>query len=237
MEEKNLKTLIIIPAYNEGEAIYDVVYSIKQENLQDTTILVVNDGSQDNTSCEARRGGARIIDLPINLGIGGAVQTGYLYAYYNNYDIAIQFDGDGQHKAKYLKTIVEEMEKSKSDMIIGSRFIEKSNYNPSFFRSIGIKFFSKLISSICGQNIYDTTSGYRAINKKVIKAFVDYYPKDYPEVETIAYIVKEGCKVREIPVEMNYRKKGKSSITPIKSIYYMIKVTLVTIMLPKTSCN
>ncbi|MEW8955503.1 glycosyltransferase family 2 protein [Clostridium sp.] len=232
-----MKILVIVPAYNEGKSIYNVVTSIFKEAIEGLHVLVINDGSLDNTAKEAERAGAKIINLPINLGIGGAVQTGYLYAYYNDYDIAIQFDGDGQHRAKDLNRVIEEITSENCDMVIGSRFIEESSYKPSFFRSIGISFFSSLVSKLCNEKVYDTTSGYRAINRKVIESFVHYYPKDYPEVETIAYIIKNGLKVKEIPVLMNYRTEGVSSITPIKSIYYMIKVTLALLILPNTSTN
>ncbi|WP_027634325.1 glycosyltransferase family 2 protein [Clostridium hydrogeniformans] len=232
-----MKILVIVPAYNEGKAIYNVVTSILREKIHGLNVLVVNDGSLDNTKQEAERAGAKVINLPINLGIGGAVQTGYLYAYYNNYDIAIQFDGDGQHRAADLRRIIDPIKKNKCDMVIGSRFVEISEYKPSFFRSVGIKFFSSLVSRLCNEKVYDTTSGYRAINSKVIESFVNYYPKDYPEVETIAYLIKNGFKVEEIPVVMNYRTEGVSSITPIKSIYYMIKVTLALLILPRTSIN
>ncbi|CUU49620.1 glycosyltransferase family 2 protein [Clostridium beijerinckii] len=221
--------LIIIPAYNEEKNIYNVITSIRNNNVF-ADVIVVNDGSKDNTYFEAKKAGAEVINLNENLGIGGAVQTGYIYALNKGYDVAVQIDGDGQHDPKDLENLVKQIEKGNFDMIIGSRFVEKTNYIPSTFRSMGIKYFSKLVSLLCGSNYYDTTSGYRLINKKAIELFAKYYPKDYPEVETIVYAYKNGLKVKEIGVNMKQRYEGKSSITPLKSIYYMIKVTLSTLI-------
>ncbi|OCA96614.1 glycosyltransferase family 2 protein [Clostridium beijerinckii] len=224
-----MKCLIIIPAYNEEKNIYNVITSIRNNNVF-ADVIVVNDGSKDNTYFEAKKSGAEVVNLSENLGIGGAVQTGYIYALNKGYDVAVQIDGDGQHDPRDLENLVKQMEKGNFDMIIGSRFVEKTNYIPSTFRSMGIKYFSKLVSLLCGSNYYDTTSGYRLINKKAIELFAKYYPKDYPEVETIVYAYKNGLKVKEIGVNMRQRCEGKSSITPLKSIYYMIKVTLSTLI-------
>lgn len=225
-----MKCLIIVPAYNEEKNIYNVVTSIKNNNIF-SDVIVINDGSEDNTYFEAKRAGAEVINLRENLGIGGAVQTGYIYALNKGYDVAVQIDGDGQHDPRDLDKLIEQMKENNFDMIIGSRFIEKTNYIPSIFRAIGIRYFSKLVSILCKSNYYDTTSGYRLINKKGIRLFAEYYPKDYPEVETIVYACKNGLMVKEIGVNMRQRHEGKSSITPIKSIYYMIKVTLSTLII------
>lgn len=166
-----------------------------------------------------------------NLGIRGAAQCGYMYALKNECDIAIQMDGDGQHSYKDLENLILEMIENKYDMVIGSRFIEKTDYKPSLPREIGIKYFSKLVSLLCKKNYYDTTSGYRLVNKKGIKLFVDYYPRDYPEVETIVYACKTGLKVKEVKVEMCERMGGKSSINFIDAMYYMVKVTISTILI------
>lgn len=231
-----MKTLIIIPAYNEEKNIYDVVTNVRRTNpLVD--VLVINDGSKDSTYFEAKKAGAKVIDLVQNLGIGGAVQSGYIYALNKGYDIAVQIDGDGQHDPKDLQKLINEMKENNLDMIIGSRFVEDTEYKPSFFRGLGIKYFSKLVSLLCGNNYYDTTSGYRLVNKKGIRLFANYYPKDYPEVETIVYACKKGLKVKEVMVSMKARSGGKSSITPIKSIYYMIKVTLATLTAACVSTN
>lgn len=227
-----MKKLAIVPAYNESDNIYNVVKSILLSNPS-VDVLVVDDGSSDNTYDEAIKAGAKVIKLPYNLGIGGAVQTGYLYALYNSYDIAVQIDGDGQHNPKDLNNLVEQLLKENLDMVIGSRFIDKTSFKSSTMRNIGIKYFSFVVSHLCKKGFYDTTSGYRVINKKAIKLFAEYYPKDYPEVETILYANRKGLKINEVPVNMSRRKGGKSSITPVKSIYYMIKVTLALVLQPK----
>ena len=227
-----MKILVIIPAYNEEKSISKFIMDIYNQKIKDLDILVINDASSDNTKFEAQKLGVNVVDLPINLGIGGAVQTGYIYAYNNNYDVAIQFDGDGQHMAKYLKDMIKTIINENYDMVVGSRFINNSNYKPSIYRKLGINFFSSLVSILGRKKVFDTTSGYRAVNNSVIKEFVEYYSKDYPEVETLSYIIRKGFKVKEIPVEINYRESGKSSITPLKSIYYMLKVTFATIISP-----
>lgn len=224
-----MKILVIIPAYNEEHTISSVVSQVKNCGLE-IDVLVINDGSTDCTSQKAVQAGAKVIDLPMNVGIGGAVQTGYLYALYNDYDIAVQIDGDGQHNPIYLSKLIQPIIDNKTDMTIGSRFLEETGYTPSFFRNIGIRYFSRLVSSIIHKPILDTTSGFRAINRKTIELFAKYYPSDYPEVETIVYAVSRGIRVKEIPVQMNYRQGGKSSITPFKSIYYMIKVTISVVL-------
>lgn len=226
-----MKIMTVIPAYNEEKNIFRVVKSVKTYHPE-VDVVVVNDGSSDNTYSEAKRAGAYVIDLPQNLGIGGAVQTGYLYAYRNDYDAVIQIDGDGQHNPKDLKRLIEVLEKDEADMAIGSRFVKETEYKSSIMRKIGINFFSKFVSLVCGESFYDTTSGYRAVNKRVIELFSRYYPKDYPEVETIVYAAKRGVRIREISVDMEKRQGGRSSITPIKSVYYMIKVTLSIILQP-----
>lgn len=223
-----MKTLIIVPAYNEEKSIYNVVTSIKF-NIPWADVVVINDGSKDNTYLEAKKAGAKVINLIENLGIGGAVQSGYIYALKKEYDIAVQVDGDGQHNPADLNLLLREIEKGNTDMVIGSRFVEETGYKASAFRNIGIKYFSNLVSKLCGKSYYDTTSGYRLVNKKGIELFSSYYPKDYPEVETIVYACKKGLNVKEVKVNMNERESGKSSITPIRAIYYMAKVTMSTL--------
>ena len=223
-----MKTLIIVPAYNEEKSIYNVITSIKF-NIPWADVVVINDGSKDNTYLEAKKAGVKVINLIENLGIGGAVQSGYIYALKKEYDIAVQVDGDGQHNPADLNLLLREIEKGNTDMVIGSRFVEETGYKASAFRNIGIKYFSNLVSKLCGKSYYDTTSGYRLVNKKGIELFSSYYPKDYPEVETIVYACKKGLNVKEVKVNMNERESGKSSITPIRAIYYMAKVTMSTL--------
>lgn len=218
------KVLIIIPAYNEEAAIRKTIMEIENNDFN-CDIVVINDCSQDNTVNEVMKTNAKLINLPNNLGIGGAVQTGYKYAKQNNYDIAIQLDGDGQHKACYIKDLVEEI-RNGYDMVIGSRFVGKRTYKQTKLRMLGINITSEIIEFFTNNKINDTTSGYRAINKEVINEFANNYPYDYPEPITTMRMIIKGKKVKEVEVEMRNRTTGKSSISPIKSIIYMIKVTL-----------
>jgi glycosyltransferase involved in cell wall biosynthesis len=220
-----LKVLAIIPAYNEETSVGVVVRSI-MSNIPEADVLVVNDGSGDSTSAKALEAGAAVINLPFNLGIGGAVQTGYLYARRNGYDIAVQVDGDGQHDPRYIKKIIEPLESGHADMVIGSRYVCETSYKSSFSRRTGMIFFSTLVSMLTGQRVKDTTSGFRAVNRKLIDYFSDHYPTDYPEVDVLVRLHKKNFRIAELPVEMQERKGGKSSITPVRSIYYMIKVSL-----------
>lgn len=220
-----MKVLVIVPAYNEEESIKKVVNEIKSKN-KDVDVIVVNDGSKDTTVKEAKNTEALVVDLPCNLGIGGAVQTGYLYAYNNNYDIAIQIDGDGQHDPSYIKQMVEIIQKKQADMVIGSRFIEKTGYKQTFMRKLGNNVLSFIIRILTGKKIYDTTSGYRASNREIIKRFANSYPFDYPEPDTNLQLIVSKKVIKEIPVEMRQRTTGKSFASPLKSVQYMIKVSL-----------
>lgn len=227
-----MKCLVIIPAYNEEKNILKTVNSVKSINVKEVLIdyVVINDGSKDNTKQVLEDNKINFIDLPFNLGIGGAVQTGYKYAYYNDYDFAIQFDGDGQHNALYIEPLINEL-KNGNNIAIGSRFVEDlSNFKSTKLRRVGINLLSWLIKLVTGKKIYDPTSGFRATDKKIIELFAKNYPTDYPEPDTIVTVIKKGYKVSEIPVEMNKREHGRSSINFIKSIYYMIKVCLSIII-------
>lgn len=220
-----MKVLIIIPAYNEQDSIKNVVDKI-YEQYENIDVVVVNDGSKDNTSIEAKKTKATVIDLPGNLGIGGAVQTGYLYAAKNDYDIAIQIDADGQHDSSYINQMVEIIEKGQANMVIGSRFIENTGYKQTFARMLGIRINSSIIKLLTRKKIYDTTSGFRAADKGVIESFANSYPYDYPEPCTNMEMIIKGKEIKEIPVKMYNRTTGVSSISPLKSIKYMLKVTL-----------
>lgn len=224
-----LRKLVIIPAYNESASIVNTVNDVK-ENAKDFDYVVINDHSKDNTLQICKEAGLNVIDLPLNLGIGGAVQTGYLYACQNGYDIAVQFDGDGQHDAKYLNEMAEILVKEQADMVIGSRFIEKEGFQSSFTRRLGIRYFTFLIKLLTGKKITDPTSGYRMCNRKIIELFAGNYPKDYPEPETTTWILRKKLKVLEIPVIMRAREEGVSSISFKKSFYYMFKVTMAIII-------
>ncbi|GAB1773418.1 glycosyltransferase family 2 protein [Priestia aryabhattai] len=222
------KALIIIPAFNEEDNIEDTVSNVKL--LGGIDYVVVNDGSKDNTGKILKENNFNHLDLPVNLGIGGAMQTGYKYALLNDYDYAIQLDADGQHNPKDLEKLINEIQNRDYDMVIGSRFVEKTAYKGTLTRRIGIYYFYKLIQILTGKKVTDPTSGYRIVNKKIIREFSNYYPQDYPEVEVVVDLAKRGYKITEIRVDMNSRQGGVSSITPIKSIYYMIKVTFFSLV-------
>lgn len=224
-----MKKLVIIPAFNEEGNLKKTIRDIK-ENAPDFDYVVINDCSTDDTLEICRQNKFSYLNLPVNLGIGGAVQTGYRYAYYHGYDIAVQFDGDGQHSASYLKVMCDTMQKTGCDMVIGSRFIEKEGFQSSSLRRIGIKYFTGLIKLLTGKKITDPTSGMRMINRKLLKKFTEDYPKDYPEPESVVTVLTENYKVSEIPVIMKEREEGVSSISLRKSIYYMIKVSLAVLI-------
>lgn len=224
-----MKKLVIIPAYNEEGGIVKTVTDV-MENAKDFDYVVINDCSKDNTLEICHEHNFNVVNLSVNMGIGGGVQTGYMYAYRNGYDIAVQFDGDGQHNASYLDSMSKKLVEENLDMVIGSRYIEKEGFQSSGMRRMGIKYFTGLIKLLTGKKITDPTSGMRMINRKIMKQFSEEYPKDYPEPESIVTILKEGAKVEEIPVKMNAREEGVSSISPSKSIYYMVKVSIAVLI-------
>ncbi|KQC84404.1 MULTISPECIES: glycosyltransferase family 2 protein [Clostridia] len=224
-----MKKLVIIPAFNEEGNLEKTIKDIK-DNAPDFDYVIINDCSTDKTLEMCRRHGFSYLNLPVNLGIGGAVQTGYRYAYYHGYDIAVQFDGDGQHSASHLEDMVTTLIDTESDMVIGSRFIEKEGFQSSGLRRIGIKYFTGLIKLLTGKKITDPTSGMRMVNKKLLEKFTDEYPKDYPEPESVVTILAEKYKVTEIPVVMNEREEGVSSISLKNSVYYMIKVSFAILI-------
>ena len=223
------KVLIIIPAYNEKDSLPGVIASVRRE-IPEADIIVINDGSSDTTGLIARREKVEVIDLPYNLGIGAAMQTGYQYGFTEGYDIAVQFDGDGQHPADQIRNILRPLKNGMADMIIGSRFLEETGYAPSFSRFIGIGMFARLISVIMGHKITDPTSGFRAANRAVIEFYSRHYPEDYPEVEALVLLHRAGFTMTEVAVKMERRMSGRSSITPVRGIYYMIKVTLAVLI-------
>lgn len=224
-----MKKLIIIPAYNEEKNIVNVVANIKQ-HAPDFDYVIINDCSTDSTLEVCRENNFNVINLPFNLGIGGAMQTGYMHACRNGYDIAVQIDGDGQHDPQYLKLMTGPIESGQADIVIGSRFIEKEGFQSTLARRIGIKYFSKLLRLLSGFRITDATSGFRACNKQVIKYFAASYPKDYPEPESIMVLAREKFNIAEVPVVMKERAEGTSSIRYYKKIYYMVKVTLAILI-------
>lgn len=223
-----MRVLIVIPAYNEQDTIQNVIAEIRAAGEYD--YVVVNDCSTDATGALLKHGGYNHIDLPVNLGIGGGMQTGFQYAVQNGYDIAVQIDGDGQHDPRYLKDIVEPVARSECDMCIGSRFIEREGFQTSFMRRLGINILRFLIRLCCGARITDTTSGFRAMNAAVTAHFAEHYAQDYPEPESIISAVTAGFKVKEAPVQMRERQGGVTSISPLKSAHYMIKVSIAIVL-------
>ncbi len=233
------KIILIIPAYNEEETILKTIEKIKSFNQKSKIIydyLVINDGSTDATEDILTRNGVPHITLIHNLGIGGAVQTGYKYALENYYDIAVQFDGDGQHDVKSIEFLLKPIINNTADMTIGSRFIlkEKDNFKSSLMRRCGIKLISLVIKLKTKKTILDTTSGFRAVNRNIIESFSEDYPTEYPEPISTVYALKKGYRIEEIPAKMHSREGGTSSITSWKSIYYMINVILSILIIERS---
>lgn len=226
-----MKVLLIIPAYNEEENILNTCNKIK-EFSDEIDFIVINDGSKDNTLKILKENNIKHINLINNLGIGGAVQTGYKYAYENNYDIAIQFDGDGQHDVNYIPNICEPIIEGEADMVIGTRYLDKtsSEFQSTFMRRFGSKIICSLIKLTTKTKVTDPTSGFRAVNKNIIEEFAKEYPTEYPEPESTVCMLCKGYRVKEVPVSMNERECGVSSISFWKSADYMIKVCLAIIL-------
>lgn len=225
-----LRTIAIVPAFNEEESILAAVRDLR-ENAPFVDVLVVNDGSSDGTSRLLEENNVDHIDLIRNLGIGAAVQTGYKYALKEGYDIAIQFDGDGQHSAKYIADLVEPITNGDADLVVGSRFKgDIEGFKSSPLRRLGITILSAVLKLASTNKIEDVTSGFRAADKEVISLFANYYPDDYPEPESLALVARKGLRVSEVPVSMNERVGGVSSINKMDSVYYMIKVTLAILI-------
>ena len=223
------KNLVIIPAYNEELNIENTVNDLKK-HAPEFDYVIINDCSKDNTLQVCRNNNYAVINLPINLGIGGAVQTGYRYAWKHGYDIAVQFDGDGQHDATFLTEMREALEREQADMVIGSRYIKKEGFQSSGLRRAGIKYFTHLIHLLTRHTVTDPTSGMRMANRRVIEVFANNYPGDYPEPESVVMLLRMKMKIQDYPVVMKERLAGKSSISPMKSIYYMFKVSLAILL-------
>jgi hypothetical protein len=220
------RVLVILPAYNEAETIGGVIGAIRKE-APDYGIVVIDDGSRDETAhVVTQYPGVDLVQLPYNLGIGGAMQTGYKYALRKGYDIAIQCDADGQHPVNRIRDLVAHVENGDADMVIGSRYVARTSYVPTVTRRVGKSILSRLVDAIVGSGITDTTSGFRAVNRKVITVFARCYPEDYPEAEALVMLHKYGLKAAEIPVEMQPRQGGRTSIRPPHALYYMVKVAL-----------
>ena len=230
-----MKILLVIPSYNEEKNVlnnYKRICEYNKKNNIKLDCIIINDGSIDMTEKICNDNCIPHITLIHNLGIGGAVQTGYKYAYEHDYDIAIQFDGDGQHDVNYVKNIIKPIVEGQADMVIGSRFIDNSSseFKSSKARRVGINLISFFIKLKTGKRVYDTTSGFRAVNKKIIKEFISEYPVEYPEPISTVSVIKKGYIVSEVPVSMNERENGVSSIRAWKNIYYMLNVIVSIII-------
>lgn len=219
-----MKTLIIIPCYNEQETIAELYREVCEKTPYD--VIVVNDCSTDDSRAILQQEKIPYLELPLNLGIGGAMQMGYRYALQNGYDIAVQIDGDGQHDPGQVSTLITPIEESNADLVIGSRYINKSGFQSTAMRRVGIRFFELLIYSLSNKRITDATSGFRAANRKVMQIFKRFYAVDYPEPESNMLALKCKMRVCEVPVTMRERQGGVSSIKALQPLYYMIKVSL-----------
>ncbi len=225
MKELKVRLLVIIPAFNEEASLGAVIASVRR-HAPEADIVVVNDGSSDATADVAGRAGVTVLSHLYNMGIGATMQTGYKYAGRYGYDAAVQVDGDGQHPAESIRLLVDTLVKNGADLVVGSRFLGEGDYKPSFARSTGMAIFSRVVSAVIKVKVTDTTSGFRAAGKRCIDFFSARYPDDYPEVEALVLLHKKGFSIMEVPVTMSERASGRSSITPVKSVYYMVKVLL-----------
>jgi glycosyltransferase involved in cell wall biosynthesis len=227
----DVRRLAIVPAFNEEEAIARVVEEIRAFDPQ-LEIVVVDDGSHDRTAQVARAAGARVLPLPFNLGIGGAVQTGFRYAHENDFELAVRVDGDGQHDPAQLGAVIEPVLRGEADIVVGSRYLSPGGdgYRSSVPRRVGIRILASVVSLLTGQRITDPTSGFQALNRKAIALFATDYPHDYPEVEALVLLLRHRLGLREVPIEMRPRAAGRSSIQTLSSGYYMVKVLLALLV-------
>jgi glycosyltransferase involved in cell wall biosynthesis len=220
----------IVPAWNEAAVIGTVVDEIRSVR-SDIEVVVVDDASVDDTAEIAREHGATVLRLPFNVGIGGAVQTGFRYALEQGYERAVRLDGDGQHDATQIPRILAPIEGGTADLVIGSRFVDPGgSYRPPFARRMGIRVFARLVSLLCRQRVTDTTSGFVALDRAGIELFAAEYPHDYPEVEATLVALRSGLRLAQVQVEMRERTTGTSSITFLRSLYYIVKVTLALLV-------
>lgn len=220
-----VRILMIVPAFNEGATVARVVEDLYR-SMPSCEVLVVDDGSTDDTACAAGKCGAYVVSLPYNCGIGVAMQTGYLFAADHGYDIAVQVDGDGQHDPEEVTSLIQPILDQTSDMVVGSRFLGTNGYKSSAARRLGIVWLAGFLSAVTRSRVTDPTSGFRAASREVVRVFATDYPTDYPEPEVIPLLHRMGFRIVEVPVTMHHRQAGRSSITVLRSVYYMVKVTL-----------
>jgi glycosyltransferase involved in cell wall biosynthesis len=224
------RVVAIVPAWNEAGAIGGVIDEIHAFD-PGTTVVVVDDASSDETPGVAAEHGATVLRLPFNVGIGGAVQTGFRYARDEGFDVAVRLDGDGQHDASELGKLLGPLRGADADLVIGSRFVDPGgSYRPPFARRMGIRVFARLVSLLGGQKVTDTTSGFAAMNRAGIELFALEYPHDYPEVEATLVALRSGLRLAQVQVEMRERQVGTSSITFLRSLYYIVKVMLALLV-------
>jgi glycosyltransferase involved in cell wall biosynthesis len=220
-----LRRIAIVPALNEERTLPTVIAEIYAVD-PGLEVLVIDDGSTDRTAPVARAAGAQVVTLPYNVGIGGAVQTGYQFALEQGFELAVQVDGDGQHDPREIPQVVAPILDGEADLVVGTRFVKGGGYRGTRLRRVGIRIFAAVVSMIVGQRVSDTTSGFRAVNRKAIRLFATDYPHDYPEVESIVLLTRHKLRMVEVPVQMRVREVGSSSITAFRAAYYMIKVLL-----------
>jgi glycosyltransferase involved in cell wall biosynthesis len=224
------RIVALVPAYDEAEVIGKVVDEIRVFDPA-VHVVVLDDASTDGTAAVAESCGATVLRLPHNVGIGGAVQTGFKFALAEGYDIAVRLDGDGQHDAHELGTLLAPLDRGEADLVIGSRFVDaEGSYRPPLARRIGIRIFARLVSMLGGERVTDTTSGFLALNRVGIELFAREYPHDYPEVEATLVALKSGLRLSQVQVHMRERETGSSSITFVQSLYYIVKVTLAVLV-------
>ena len=224
-ELASVRRIAIVPAYNEAANVGRVVDELRAFDAG-LDVVVVSDGSVDRTADVAAEHGAHVVRLPFNLGIGGAVQTGFKYAWEQGYELAVRCDGDGQHDPAELPKVLEPVLAGTADIVVGSRFVGDRSYRSSAARRVGIRLLATIVSAIARQRVTDTTSGFQALNRKALALFAADYPHDYPEVEGMVMTIKHKLRLQEVPVRMREREHGQSSITALRSIYYMAKVLL-----------
>jgi glycosyltransferase involved in cell wall biosynthesis len=220
-----LRRIAIVPAFDEERSIAAVIAEIRAADPE-FELIVIDDGSTDRTSSVAGAAGANVLTLPFNIGIGGAVQTGYQYALEKGFELAVQVDADGQHDPGEIASLLEPILDGTADMVVGTRFATGGGYRGTRLRRVGIRLFAAIVSLMVRARVTDTTSGFRAVNRKAIRLFAADYPSDYPEVEATVVLARHGLRMIEVPVQMRVRETGNSSITALRSVYYMIKVLL-----------